>query len=93
MLEVINPVGYPPVHAQARRRIMETLVGQRVGFIWNQYQTTKGFWGYLEQAIQAACQPAEIHRAYKDNTWSPLDKMRFNEISRSVDYLIIGVGA
>ncbi len=93
MLEVYSPVGYPPVSELAKRRVMDTPVGRRVGFIWNQYQTTNGFWPRLERALEAICKPSEIRRAYKDNTWSPLDKARFKEIVESVDYLVVGVGA
>ena len=93
MLEVLSPVGYPPVHEIAKRRALDTPIGRRVGFIWNQYQTTKGFWPRMEQALEAICKPAEIRRAYKNNTWSPLDKSRFDDLVDSVDYLVVGVGA
>jgi hypothetical protein len=93
MLDLVDPVGYPPVHAQAKRRVMDTPVGRRVGFIWNQYQTTKGFWLLMEEALQKVCSPSAVRRAYKGNTWSPLDKTQFDELAGSVDYLVVGVGA
>ena len=93
MLELISPLGHPRIEAQAQRRSLDTPVGRRVGFIWNQYQATRHFWPRLERAVEELCKPSMVQRAYKSNTWTPLDKTQFNEIAASVDYLVIGVGA
>lgn len=93
MIELISPVGYPRVEPQARRRLLETPVGRRVGFIWNQYQTTRNFWPRLEGAVEALCKPPLVRRAYKSNTWTPLDPAQFGELAAAVDCLVIGVGA
>ena len=93
MIELISPLGYPRVEAQAQRRSLATLEGRRLGFIWNQYQTTQNFWRRLESAVQDLCKPAAVRRAYKTNTWTPLDRAQFSELAASVDYLVIGVGA
>ena len=93
MIELISPIGYPRVEAQAQRRDLATPVGRRVGFIWNQYPATKHFWPRLEHAIEDLAKPASVERAYKSNTWMPIDKDRFAELGKSVDYLVIGVGA
>jgi hypothetical protein len=93
VIELINPVGYPRVEQQARRRALDTPVGRRLGYIWNQYQTTRNFWPRLESAVEALCKPPAVHRAYKSNTWTPLEKDRFGELAAAVDYLVIGVGA
>jgi hypothetical protein len=34
-----------------------------------------------------------VQRAYKSNTWMPLEKPKFAELAASVDYLVVGVGA
>ena len=93
MIELISPVGYPRVEEQAARRTLGTPVGRRLGFIWNQYQTTRVFWPLLERAIEDACRPSAVERAYKSNTWTPLEKDRFGALSAGADYLVIGVGA
>ena len=93
MIELISPIGYPRVEAQAQRRTLDTPIGRRVGFIWNQYQATKQFWPHLESAVEAVCKPASVERAYKSNTWMPIEKARFAELGKNVDYLVIGVGA
>jgi hypothetical protein len=93
MIELVSPLGHPRVQAQAERRIIRDPVGLRVGFIWNQYQTTRNFWPRLEAAVEAVCKPAAVERAYKSNTWMPLEANRFAELTGQVDYLVVGVGA
>lgn len=93
MIELISPVGYPRIEEQAQRRSLDTPVGRRLGFIWNQYQTTRNFWPRLERAVEALCKPPVAQRAYKSNTWMPLDDSQFGELAAAVDYLVIGVGA
>lgn len=93
MLELIDPVGYPRVQAQAERRVLDTPVGRRVGFIWNQYPVTRGFWPKLERALEDICAPSQIEREYKKNTWAPLEAARFKNIADKVDYIVVGVGA
>ena len=93
MLELINPVGIPRTEAQAARRTLDTPVGRRVGFIWNQYPATVGFWSRFERALEELCKPAGVERAYKMNTWAPLEAAKFKQIADAVDYLVVGVGA
>ena len=93
MIELISPVGHPRIQAQANRRSLDTPVGRGVGFIWNQYQATRNFWPRLERALEELCKPSLVKRAYKANTWSPLEKTKFKEIAGAVDYLVVGVGA
>ena len=93
MLELVDPVGYPRIQAQAARRTLNTTTGKRVGFIWNQYPVTRGFWPHLERALENVCKPARIEREYKGNTWAPLEPAKFDRIAGAVDYLVVGVGA
>ena len=93
MLELINPVGIPRTEAQAARRTLDTPVGRRLGFIYNQYPATRGFWARFEHALEVLCTPSHIERQYKSNTWAPLDPGKFKQISGAVDYLVVGVGA
>jgi hypothetical protein len=93
LIELVSPLGFPTVEAHAERRPLETPFGRRVGFIWNQYPATKHFWPRLEQAVQERCSPESLERAYKANTWMPIDPAKFKDLAGSVDYLIVGVGA
>ena len=68
-------------------------VGRRMGFIYNQYPVTLGFWTQLERELEAVCKPPQIERAYKSNTWAPLEPEKFKQIADAVDYLVVGVGA
>ena len=93
MIELISPIGHPRVEAQAELRTLGSPIGKRVGFIWNQYQTTRNFWPRLERAVEAVCKPSAVERANKSNTWMPLERERFAELKSQVDYLVVGVGA
>jgi hypothetical protein len=93
LIELVSPLGQPKVETQAERRPLETPFGRRVGFVWNQYPATKHFWPLLEAAVDALCKPQSLQRAYKTNTWMPLEKEKFGALADSVDYLIVGVGA
>jgi hypothetical protein len=86
-------LGHPRQEREAERRPLETPFGKRMGFIWNQYQTTHNFWPRFERAFEALSRPQSVERAYKSNTWTPLDPAQFAGLSASVDYLIVGVGA
>jgi hypothetical protein len=93
VIELVSPIGHPRIEAQAPRRAMDTPVGKRVGFIWNQYSVTRNFWPRLEGAIESLCAPPAVQRAYKSNTWMPLEKPKFETLAADVDYLVVGVGA
>jgi len=93
MIELVSPVGHPRVQAQAPRLALGNPILQRVGFIWNQYQTPRNFWPRREREVEALCKPSAFQRAYKSNTWMPLERAGFGARSTQVDYLVIGVGA
>ena len=93
MLELVSPLGHPRIQSQAQRRALDTPVGRRVGFIWNQYPVTAGFWHRFERAFEEQGKPAGITRAYKNNTWAPLEPAKFKEVAAEVDYFVVGVGA
>jgi len=93
MIELISPLGRVPEAAHDTRQRLDTLAGKRVGFIWNQYPATRGFWPHLEREIEAQALAGRVERAYKSNTWMPLEAQRFSELATAVDCLVIGVGA
>jgi hypothetical protein len=93
MIELISPRGRAPEAARTTGKRLDTVAGKRVGFIWNQYPATRGFWPHLEREIEAQAGAGRVARAYKSNTWMPLEAPRFSELATAVDCLVIGVGA
>ena len=93
MIELVSPRGRAPEAARTVGKRLDTLAGKRVGFIWNQYPATRGFWPHLEREIEAQAGAGGVERAYKSNTWMPLEAPRFSELATAVDCLVIGVGA
>jgi hypothetical protein len=93
MIELVSPIGHTRTQPQTAIKRLASPVGLRLGFIWNRYQTTRGFWPRLESAVEAVCKPASVEREYKPNTWMPLDQDRFGALLTNTDYLVVGVGA
>ena len=93
MIELVSPLGRVPEAAHNTCKRLDTIAGKRVGFIWNQYPATRGFWPHLEREIEAQARAGRVERAYKSNTWMPLEAPRFSELATAVDCLVIGVGA
>jgi hypothetical protein len=93
MLQVYDPTGLPPSRGSKQRKTLSTLVGAKVAFVWNQYASTTRFWPEFEKAIQGIYEPGAIRRIYKENTWSPAERGRLDELLVDTDYLVVGVGA
>ena len=74
-------------------RLGITTSGAKRGFIWNQYSVTHNFWPRMERALEKLTEAPKVTRAYKTNTWTPLDKTKFDALADEVDYLVVGVGA
>ncbi len=90
---VVSPLGEARSEPHAEKKHLGSAIGRKAGFIWNQYPTTKDFWEQFENAITLLGKPPEVQRVYKKNTWMPLEKDRFIELTAQVDYLVVGVGA
>ena len=90
---IVSPLGQARVESHAERKHLGSAVGRSVGFLWNQYPTTKDFWEQFEKSMALAGKPPTVLRAYKKNTWMPLEKNQFSELTSQVDYLVVGVGA
>jgi hypothetical protein len=43
--------------------------------------------------VESVCKPASVERAYKANTWMPLEQEDLSQLCGRADYLVIGVGA
>jgi len=93
MLQVYDPMGLPASHAMKKRKTLSTLLNRRVAFVWNQYASTKRFWPALEKAVEALYEPIAVQRIYKENTWSPAERVQLGKALADSDYLVVGVGA
>ncbi len=93
MLQAYSPVGFPAAGSSKVRRHLESLRGKKIGFLWNQYNTTQRFWPRFEEAVVAKNEPGAIVRAYKENTWTPLAGEKLLEFLLNVDCAVVGVGA
>lgn len=93
MFQVYDPVGVAATASAKNRRNLETLNNKNIGFVWNQYVSTKRFWPEFEKSVEALYQVSEVQRIYKENTWSPAPREKLLKLLEDVDCLIAGVGA
>ena len=93
MLQAYSPIGFPAAGVNKARRNLDSLHGKKIGFLWNQYNTTQRFWPRFEEAVVARNEPGAVLRAYKENTWTPLAGDKLREFLLGIDCAVVGVGA
>lgn len=92
-IQLFDPVGEVEAVERKPARLLETLNGRRVGYVFNQHVSAQAFWKALEHEIEATLQPASALRVYKSNTWAPAPRADANRVLEEVDYVLVGVGA
>lgn len=83
-------INVPPEGKRLRR--LETLTGARMGLVWSQHASSEKFWPVFERVVEAALHPSEVHRLYKDSTWNVATPQQVDELARTVDFVLVGVG-
>jgi len=92
-IELLDPVGDVEAVTRADERVLDTLAGKRVGYIFNQHTSALVFWRALEREIEARLAPAGTHRVYKVNTWASAPNDEVARLVQATDYALVGVGA
>lgn len=92
-IELFDPVGVVEAVQSRPERVLENLMGKRVGCIFNQHVSSLAFWEALESEIVATLRPSTVHRVYKANTWAPAPKADVERLLQETDYALVGVGA
>ena len=93
MIQIYDPVGKPVSRATKSQQGLSSLSARKVGFVWNQYQSTTRFWPEMEGMVASFYEPSDIRRVYKENTWSPAPPEKLRELMEESEYLVVGVGA
>lgn len=88
-----DPVGEVEVVERAQEKVLDTVKGKAVGFIFNQHISAVAFWRHLEQGIEGAFEPSREVRVYKSNTWAPAPRADIQRVLEATDYALVGVGA
>ncbi len=93
-ISVRSPLADVKGSPQGRKvRPVPSLEGKRLGLLWSQHAATVKFWPVLEKVAEARLRPAETHRLYKTSTWNVATPEEIRELTRKVDYVLVGVGA
>ncbi len=78
---------------RAKEKVLDTLKGKAVGYVFNQHISSLVFWRYLEQSVESALEPSRVLGVYKPNTWAPAPKDDIERVIQETDYALVGVGA
>ena len=92
-IELFDPVGVVEAVHSKQERALESLMGKRLGCIFNQHVSALTFWKAMEAAIEAKLRPSSVHRVYKANTWASAPKADVERLLQETDYALVGVGA
>ena len=92
-IQLFDPVGEVEAVERKPARILETLNGRRVGYVFNQHVSAIAFWKAMETEIEHTLRPSAASRIYKSNTWAPAPRADANRVLEEVDYVLVGVGA
>ena len=92
-IELFDPVGDAETLQRHTERALQTLVGKKIGCVFNQHVSALAFWKALESEIEKTLKPARIFRIHKSNTWAPAPRADANRLLQETDYAVVGVGA
>jgi hypothetical protein len=90
---LFDPVGDIDLPERAEEKVLDTLKGKVVGYIFNQHNSSLVFWKHLEENVESALEPPGTVKVYKPNTWAPAPKDEIERIIQGSDYALVGVGA
>ncbi|MGE5524617.1 MAG: hypothetical protein ACM3SS_12955 [Rhodospirillaceae bacterium] len=92
-IELFDPVGEVHIPESKPQRALGSLIGKRVGVVFNQHVSAIAFWKAMESEVEKTLKPAGMLRIYKSNTWAPAPRADANRILEETDYVLVGVGA
>jgi hypothetical protein len=92
-IELFDPVGEVETLQRQTERTLQTLVGKKAGYVFNQHVSALVFWKALESEIEKTLKPARVLRINKSNTWAPAPRADANRLLQETDYALVGVGA
>ncbi len=90
---IFDPVADVEVPQRADERVLDTLSGKAVGYIFNQHVSALAFWKHLEANVETALEPSRTVRVYKANTWAPALAPDVDRVLEETAYALVGVGA
>ena len=92
-IRIYDPVGIPEViHAREKPKF-KSLLGLKVGYVFNQHTSAQIFWKALEEEVTERLAPTAVHRLYKTNTWASAPKVDMDKLMADTDFALVGVGA
>ena len=90
---LFDPVGDIDLPERADEKVLDTLKGKVVGYIFNQHNSSLVFWKHLEENVESALEPSKVLGVYKPSHTMPAAQDDIDRVVRETDYALVGVGA
>jgi len=91
-MEVLSPILEPGKAAQPLADRVQTLDGKRVAILWNNRTHGEKLLDRVHEHLKDKYEPAEIIRTKKNYHGEPMTAEMLEELTKSVDVVITGVG-
>jgi hypothetical protein len=92
-IQLFDPVAEVEQVERRAERVLDSVKGKRVGYVFNQHVSSLLFWKHLEREVAARLGPSSEFKVYKPNTWAQAPKAEMEELLRRTDLALVGVGA
>ena len=90
---LFDPVGDIDLPERAVEKVLDTLKGKVVGYIFNQHISSIVFWKHLEESVESALEPSSTVKVYKPSHTMPAAQDEIERVVRETDFALVGVGA
>ena len=90
---LFDPVGDIDLPERVEEKVLDTLKGKVVGYIFNQHNSSLVFWKHLEENVESALEPSKALKVYKPSHTTPAAQDEIERVVRETDYALVGVGA
>ncbi len=88
---LLSPIGQEAQHSEGLARLVDPR-GRKVAFLFNGHVSVLPFWRRLEEEVDERCEPSQVLKVVKPNTFAPATQADITELSVA-DLALVGVCA
>jgi hypothetical protein len=92
-IKIYDPVGEVGPLLTVAPSALDSLVGGRVGYVFNHHPAAEAVWQSLEANIDKMLRPRSRVRIDKDNVAISVPRPELEHLAAQADYVLVGVGA
>jgi hypothetical protein len=90
-ITLVSPVGREADHSDNLAPLVDPR-GKKLAFLFNGHVSVLPFWRQLEKAVDERCDPSQVLKVVKPNTFAPATQGNIAELS-GADLALVGVCA